>query len=146
MRSSLGISIAVGTLRCGSASIADLNLSWLRMISRTDQVKSLLCLPLQNLYLFLAQPNCLVHLDLSWTDCTVDSVCIQRPSLTPPSPPRGAVSSAESQSPPGQNKRNTSQLMNNRTAGSHEKHKTAPFHGFVYIATVILPKFSIRLN
>ncbi|TNM98103.1 hypothetical protein fugu_014349 [Takifugu bimaculatus] len=27
-----------------------------------------------NLYLFLAQPNCLVHLDLSWTDCTVDSL------------------------------------------------------------------------
>ncbi|CAF97723.1 unnamed protein product, partial [Tetraodon nigroviridis] len=26
-----------------------------------------------NLYLFLAQPNCLVHLDLSGTDCTVDS-------------------------------------------------------------------------
>ncbi|CAL8322759.1 unnamed protein product [Arctogadus glacialis] len=25
-----------------------------------------------NLYLFLAQPNCLVHLDLSGTDCTVD--------------------------------------------------------------------------
>lgn len=35
-------------------------------------------LPAQNLYLFLAQPNCLVHLDLSGTDCTVDSVCIQR--------------------------------------------------------------------
>ena len=29
---------------------------------------------LQNMYLFLAQPNCLVHLDLSGTDCTVDSV------------------------------------------------------------------------
>ncbi|XP_034558291.1 capping protein, Arp2/3 and myosin-I linker protein 3 isoform X4 [Notolabrus celidotus] len=27
-----------------------------------------------NLYLFLAQPNCLVHLDLSGTDCTVDSL------------------------------------------------------------------------
>uniref|UniRef100_A0A3Q2DWB2 Capping protein regulator and myosin 1 linker 3 n=1 Tax=Cyprinodon variegatus TaxID=28743 RepID=A0A3Q2DWB2_CYPVA len=27
-----------------------------------------------NLYLFLAQPNCLVHLDLSGTDCTVDLV------------------------------------------------------------------------
>uniref|UniRef100_A0A672KJQ2 Leucine-rich repeat-containing protein 16B-like n=1 Tax=Sinocyclocheilus grahami TaxID=75366 RepID=A0A672KJQ2_SINGR len=26
-----------------------------------------------NLYLFLAQPNCLVHLDLSGTDCTIDS-------------------------------------------------------------------------
>ncbi|KAF3858625.1 hypothetical protein F7725_011826, partial [Dissostichus mawsoni] len=26
-----------------------------------------------NLYMFLAQPNCLVHLDLSGTDCTVDS-------------------------------------------------------------------------
>ncbi|XP_030228548.1 capping protein, Arp2/3 and myosin-I linker protein 3 isoform X4 [Gadus morhua] len=26
------------------------------------------------LYLFLSQPNCLVHLDLSGTDCTVDSV------------------------------------------------------------------------
>ncbi|XP_015258976.1 PREDICTED: leucine-rich repeat-containing protein 16B-like isoform X2 [Cyprinodon variegatus] len=26
-----------------------------------------------NLYLFLSQPNCLVHLDLSCTDCTVDS-------------------------------------------------------------------------
>lgn len=35
-------------------------------------------LPAQNLYLFLAQPNCLVHLDLSGTDCTVDSVCIRR--------------------------------------------------------------------
>lgn len=33
------------------------------------------CSPVQNLYLFLAQPNCLVHLDLSGTDCTVDSVC-----------------------------------------------------------------------
>uniref|UniRef100_A0A8C2K6C2 Capping protein regulator and myosin 1 linker 3 n=1 Tax=Cyprinus carpio TaxID=7962 RepID=A0A8C2K6C2_CYPCA len=31
-------------------------------------------LPLSNLYLFLAQPNCLVHLDLSGTDCTVDSL------------------------------------------------------------------------
>uniref|UniRef100_A0A671X7F4 Capping protein regulator and myosin 1 linker 3 n=1 Tax=Sparus aurata TaxID=8175 RepID=A0A671X7F4_SPAAU len=31
-------------------------------------------LPEQNLYLFLAQPNCLVHLDLSGTDCTVDSL------------------------------------------------------------------------
>ncbi|XP_010766125.1 leucine-rich repeat-containing protein 16B-like [Notothenia coriiceps] len=30
-----------------------------------------------NLYLFLAQPNCLVHLDLSGTDCTVDSDRIQ---------------------------------------------------------------------
>uniref|UniRef100_A0A8C2XDL2 Capping protein regulator and myosin 1 linker 3 n=1 Tax=Cyclopterus lumpus TaxID=8103 RepID=A0A8C2XDL2_CYCLU len=27
-----------------------------------------------NLYMFLAQPNCLVHLDLSGTDCTVDSL------------------------------------------------------------------------
>ncbi|XP_048867473.1 capping protein, Arp2/3 and myosin-I linker protein 3 isoform X2 [Brienomyrus brachyistius] len=27
-----------------------------------------------NLYLFLAQPNCLVHLDLSGTDCLVDSL------------------------------------------------------------------------
>ncbi|XP_038136666.1 capping protein, Arp2/3 and myosin-I linker protein 3-like isoform X2 [Cyprinodon tularosa] len=27
-----------------------------------------------NLYLFLSQPNCLVHLDLSCTDCTVDSL------------------------------------------------------------------------
>uniref|UniRef100_A0A8C7LII9 Capping protein regulator and myosin 1 linker 3 n=1 Tax=Oncorhynchus kisutch TaxID=8019 RepID=A0A8C7LII9_ONCKI len=27
-----------------------------------------------NMYLFLAQPNCLVHLDLSGTDCTVDSL------------------------------------------------------------------------
>ncbi|XP_077354043.1 capping protein, Arp2/3 and myosin-I linker protein 3 isoform X2 [Festucalex cinctus] len=27
-----------------------------------------------NLYLFLAQPNCLVHLDVSGTDCTVDSL------------------------------------------------------------------------
>ncbi|XP_076018230.1 capping protein, Arp2/3 and myosin-I linker protein 3 [Genypterus blacodes] len=27
-----------------------------------------------NLYLFLAQPNCLVHLDLSGTDCAVDSL------------------------------------------------------------------------
>ncbi|XP_072297074.1 capping protein, Arp2/3 and myosin-I linker protein 3 isoform X2 [Eucyclogobius newberryi] len=27
-----------------------------------------------NLYLFLAQPNCLVHLDLSGTDCIVDSL------------------------------------------------------------------------
>ncbi|XP_068175514.1 capping protein, Arp2/3 and myosin-I linker protein 3-like isoform X2 [Antennarius striatus] len=27
-----------------------------------------------NLYLFLSQPNCLVHLDLSGTDCTVDSL------------------------------------------------------------------------
>ncbi|XP_047012619.1 capping protein, Arp2/3 and myosin-I linker protein 3 isoform X2 [Ictalurus punctatus] len=27
-----------------------------------------------NLYLFLAQPNCLVHLDLSGTDCTVESL------------------------------------------------------------------------
>ncbi|XP_041949330.1 capping protein, Arp2/3 and myosin-I linker protein 3 isoform X1 [Alosa sapidissima] len=27
-----------------------------------------------NLYLFLAQPNCLVHLDLSGTDCVVDSL------------------------------------------------------------------------
>ncbi|MFT7800129.1 capping protein, Arp2/3 and myosin-I linker protein 3 [Arapaima gigas] len=27
-----------------------------------------------NLYLFLAQPNCLVHLDLSSTDCAVDSL------------------------------------------------------------------------
>ncbi|PWA17413.1 hypothetical protein CCH79_00011410 [Gambusia affinis] len=27
-----------------------------------------------NLFLFLAQPNCLVHLDLSGTDCTVDSL------------------------------------------------------------------------
>ncbi|KAM9789899.1 capping protein, Arp2/3 and myosin-I linker protein 3 [Neosynchiropus ocellatus] len=27
-----------------------------------------------NLYLFLAQPNCLVHLDLSGSDCTVDSL------------------------------------------------------------------------
>uniref|UniRef100_A0A6Q2X4M0 CARMIL C-terminal domain-containing protein n=1 Tax=Esox lucius TaxID=8010 RepID=A0A6Q2X4M0_ESOLU len=31
-----------------------------------------LCQPMQNMYLFLAQPNCLVHLDLSGTDCTVD--------------------------------------------------------------------------
>ncbi len=30
----------------------------------------------QNLYLFLSQPNCLVHLDLSGTDCSVDSVSI----------------------------------------------------------------------
>uniref|UniRef100_A0A8C2GGZ8 Capping protein regulator and myosin 1 linker 3 n=1 Tax=Cyprinus carpio TaxID=7962 RepID=A0A8C2GGZ8_CYPCA len=30
--------------------------------------------PAFNLYLFLAQPNCLVHLDLSGTDCTVDSL------------------------------------------------------------------------
>lgn len=30
----------------------------------------------QNLYLFLSQPNCLVHLDLSGTDCCVDSVSI----------------------------------------------------------------------
>lgn len=32
----------------------------------------------QNLYLFLSQPNCLVHLDLSGTDCSVDSVSFQR--------------------------------------------------------------------
>lgn len=32
--------------------------------------------PLQNLYLFLSQPNCLVHLDLSGTDCSVDSVSV----------------------------------------------------------------------
>lgn len=31
---------------------------------------------LQNLYLFLSQPNCLVHLDLSGTDCSVDSVSV----------------------------------------------------------------------
>lgn len=30
----------------------------------------------QNLYLFLSQPNCLVHLDLSGTDCSVDSVSV----------------------------------------------------------------------
>lgn len=45
-----------------------------------------LLLHMQNLYLFLAQPNCLVHLDLSGTDCTVDSVCIRslfiHPSLS----------------------------------------------------------------
>uniref|UniRef100_A0A672N9Z8 CARMIL pleckstrin homology domain-containing protein n=1 Tax=Sinocyclocheilus grahami TaxID=75366 RepID=A0A672N9Z8_SINGR len=34
----------------------------------------LLSVYLSNLYLFLAQPNCLVHLDLSGTDCTVDSL------------------------------------------------------------------------
>ncbi|XP_041092725.1 capping protein, Arp2/3 and myosin-I linker protein 3 isoform X2 [Polyodon spathula] len=28
-----------------------------------------------NLYLFLAQPNCLVHLDLSGTDCAIDTLC-----------------------------------------------------------------------
>lgn len=39
------------------------------MYSLTDTL-----LLVQNLYLFLAQPNCLVHLDLSGTDCTVDSV------------------------------------------------------------------------
>lgn len=33
-------------------------------------------LSLQNLYLFLSQPNCLVHLDLSGTDCPVDSVSV----------------------------------------------------------------------
>uniref|UniRef100_A0AAQ5ZK43 CARMIL C-terminal domain-containing protein n=1 Tax=Amphiprion ocellaris TaxID=80972 RepID=A0AAQ5ZK43_AMPOC len=36
--------------------------------------RRLLLLLMQNLYLFLAQPNCLVHLDLSGTDCTVDSL------------------------------------------------------------------------
>uniref|UniRef100_A0A8C6P1T6 CARMIL C-terminal domain-containing protein n=1 Tax=Nothobranchius furzeri TaxID=105023 RepID=A0A8C6P1T6_NOTFU len=29
-----------------------------------------------NLYLFLSQPNCLVHLDVSGTDCSVDSVSL----------------------------------------------------------------------
>uniref|UniRef100_A0A671U0K3 CARMIL C-terminal domain-containing protein n=1 Tax=Sparus aurata TaxID=8175 RepID=A0A671U0K3_SPAAU len=37
-----------------------------------------------NLYLFLSQPNCLVHLDLSGTDCSVDSVaCQQRGFISP---------------------------------------------------------------
>lgn len=40
---------------------------------------------MQNLYLFLAQPNCLVHLDLSGTDCTVDSVRTHRLVLQSPS-------------------------------------------------------------
>lgn len=35
--------------------------------------------PRQNLYLFLSQPNCLVHLDLSGTDCSVDSVSVNSP-------------------------------------------------------------------
>lgn len=35
-----------------------------------------LAVSLQNLYLFLSQPNCLVHLDLSGTDCSVDSVSV----------------------------------------------------------------------
>lgn len=44
-------------------------------IFNIHSLKDTLILPVQNLYLFLAQPNCLVHLDLSGTDCTVDSVC-----------------------------------------------------------------------
>uniref|UniRef100_A0A3P9DK20 Capping protein, Arp2/3 and myosin-I linker protein 3-like n=1 Tax=Maylandia zebra TaxID=106582 RepID=A0A3P9DK20_9CICH len=32
------------------------------------------CIGQKNLYLFLSQPNCLVHLDLSGTDCCVDSL------------------------------------------------------------------------
>ncbi|KAM7410361.1 hypothetical protein PAMA_001685 [Pampus argenteus] len=35
-----------------------------------------------NLYLFLSQPNCLVHLDLSGTDCSVDSFFSSAFSLT----------------------------------------------------------------
>lgn len=130
-------------------------------------------LPVQNLYLFLAQPNCLVHLDLSGTDCTVDSVCIQRlcHSLSTHHrliasfnmgfsqetwkrralnmnqlPRKNNVSSAESQALWGQNKRNMSLFMNNATAALHEKHKTFLFHRFVYILTVILSKFSIWLH
>lgn len=37
---------------------------------------------LQNLYLFLSQPNCLVHLDLSGTDCSVDSVSVSWHGMT----------------------------------------------------------------
>uniref|UniRef100_A0A8C9XHG0 Capping protein regulator and myosin 1 linker 3 n=1 Tax=Sander lucioperca TaxID=283035 RepID=A0A8C9XHG0_SANLU len=40
------------------------------LLSKNSKSMSLLA----NLYLFLAQPNCLVHLDLSGTDCTVDSL------------------------------------------------------------------------
>lgn len=121
-------------------------------------------LSVQNLYLFLAQPNCLVHLDLSGTDCTVDSVCIQHPRCSLSThqhlisyfkagfkpekrqhralnmnqlPHKNNVSSAESQDLWGQNKRNMSLLMNNTTAVLHEKHKTTLFHGFVYVLTVI---------
>lgn len=49
---------------------------------RRFRFKGSFFLRVQNLYLFLAQPNCLVHLDLSGTDCTVDSVCIQRLCLS----------------------------------------------------------------
>lgn len=52
-------------------------------------LKAVSSLPAQNLYLFLAQPNCLVHLDLSGTDCTVDSVGVPPLSLTL-HPPIGA--------------------------------------------------------
>ena len=43
---------------------------WLLSLSLSCSLVSVF----QNLYLFLSQPNCLVHLDLSGTDCSVDSV------------------------------------------------------------------------
>lgn len=142
-------------------------LTWIEKGLIKSSLISKICLnvflSVQNLYLFLAQPNCLVHLDLSGTDCTVDSVCIQRPrrslsthqhlissfnagfspekqqrraqNMNQP-PHKNNVSSAESQDLWGQNKRNMSLLMNNTTAVLHEKHKTSLFHGFVYILTV----------
>ncbi|CAB1332067.1 unnamed protein product [Coregonus sp. 'balchen'] len=54
-----------------------LNLSKTSLNSRAECISHgfplTLCVS-QNLYLFLSQPNCLVHLDLSDTDCAVDSL------------------------------------------------------------------------
>uniref|UniRef100_I3JRD5 Capping protein regulator and myosin 1 linker 3 n=1 Tax=Oreochromis niloticus TaxID=8128 RepID=I3JRD5_ORENI len=71
------LNLAHNTLDNQGTNLDSMNSSSLLPLSLSGNINTILkslLLPMQNLYLFLAQPNCLVHLDLSGTDCTVDSL------------------------------------------------------------------------